>query len=443
GAAAKTAAAAALAPTDSAGEPSDSTSLAEDRTRIIQRETVRDSGSGSSSDSTDGLTRVGSVLGTPVYMSPEQCQAMPLDARSDIYSLAVITYQMLAGEPPFRGTMAELMKQHIEVPPPPLARKRKKIPRRMAGLVTLGLAKNPYDRPASAAGFASALRAYSEGSGTLLRRALSMYSEYFPKFVRLSIVVYSASALVSLIQFFLARNLFCSADSVRGQIWRAIFGLSNFLLNFVASSIVVAVTIRLVTQLNLAPLKPLRVRSAFRSVKPRLWPLLKITMLIGCLSILLLGPGIVPGAIFYINSALTAPVVIMEKLQGFAARRRSKLLVRRVRKTVIATIIIQYLIPAMFSLVFVLAVRNFLKHVDESSKERLLIAMGPIISVALNVFLAPLIAVLSALLYLKARQAGGETLREALGEFEEEDIPKTRWQRRMRERLTLPTQTGR
>ena len=53
-------------------------------------------------------------------MSPEQCRSEPLDARSDIYSLEVIAYQMLAGEPPFKGPAFELMKLHIEASPPPL-----------------------------------------------------------------------------------------------------------------------------------------------------------------------------------------------------------------------------------------------------------------------------------------------------------------------------------
>ena len=56
-----------------------------------------------STAATAGLTRVGAILGTPLYMSPEQCRGESLDARSDIYSLGIITYQMLAGSPPFTG----------------------------------------------------------------------------------------------------------------------------------------------------------------------------------------------------------------------------------------------------------------------------------------------------------------------------------------------------
>ena len=58
-----------------------------------------------------------------------------------------------------------------------------------------------------------------------------------------------------------------------------------------------------------------------------------------------------------------------------------------------------------------------------------------IIIVALNALIVPLIATLTALLYLKTRQIGGETLREALSQFEDEDTPRAKWQMRMRERL--------
>src|SRR6266404_2537238 len=57
----------------------------------------------SSTAQTTGLTRVGAILGTPLYMSPEQCRGENLDARSDIYSVGIIAYQMLSGAPPFIG----------------------------------------------------------------------------------------------------------------------------------------------------------------------------------------------------------------------------------------------------------------------------------------------------------------------------------------------------
>ena len=72
-----------------------------------------------SSASSSNLTRVGAVMGTPLYMSPEQCRGDLLDQKSDIYSMGVIVYQMLAGATPFTGDMAELIDKHTGSSPHP------------------------------------------------------------------------------------------------------------------------------------------------------------------------------------------------------------------------------------------------------------------------------------------------------------------------------------
>ena len=70
-----------------------------------------------SRDDAANLTQVGITMGTPLYMSPEQVEGRPLDPRSDIYSLGVTCYHMLAGEPPFRGeTALGVAVQHLQAP---------------------------------------------------------------------------------------------------------------------------------------------------------------------------------------------------------------------------------------------------------------------------------------------------------------------------------------
>jgi serine/threonine protein kinase len=390
----------------------------------------------------DGLTRVGSILGTPLYMSPEQCRSEPLDARTDIYSLGVIAYQMLAGTPPFTGDMNEVMNHHLETAPPPLKEKRKNIPKRLAKVVMSALAKNPAERPATAAGFASALRAQSEGTGALLRRAFALYSEHFPKFFRVSLLVMLPIITLSLLDLV---NLFLKRQGVvpegASNVISVVIPILNGFASFIASSIIVGVTIRLVNQLVLAPLRPIELRLAFAALRKRIRALMFTTLMVAVGSILLLFLLVVPGVIFYINSSLSAPVVMMENLKGRAALRRSKVLVSRARRTVIGIIAMQYLIPLFCSSIPAIVIASVFRGQED---QKIVIGKSTgITSQILNVFLVPLISTFTALLYLKTRAAGGESLNEAFIQLQEEEQPSRKWELRIRERMHSSTSGSR
>jgi len=64
------------------------------------------------------LTADGAIFGTPQYMAPEQCQGLPPDPRSDIYALGCVAYELLVGEPPFRGKLAQIFAGHLGKPAP-------------------------------------------------------------------------------------------------------------------------------------------------------------------------------------------------------------------------------------------------------------------------------------------------------------------------------------
>src|SRR5690348_11062921 len=182
-------------PHPSSAEDDDGTLLFEQGTHPVARHTEQ---IGTSAQG-PALTRVGAIMGTPLYMSPEQCGGGFVDARSDIYSLGVIAYQMLAGEPPFAGNTSTVMRAHREQNPRQLRERNNKVPKRAAGVVMSALSKNPAERPQTAFAFGSALRAQSEGVGALYRRAFALYSEYFPKFLKLSLIAHIPMILTTIL----------------------------------------------------------------------------------------------------------------------------------------------------------------------------------------------------------------------------------------------------
>ena len=104
------------------------------------------------------LTEAGITLGTPAYMSPEQCTGdAALDGRSDEYSLACVLYEMLAGEPPYFGATAQAILARQLMKPPPRLGAARAVPRAVDAAVSRALAKAPPDRFATVGEFADAL----------------------------------------------------------------------------------------------------------------------------------------------------------------------------------------------------------------------------------------------------------------------------------------------
>ncbi|MDQ3323551.1 MAG: protein kinase [Acidobacteriota bacterium] len=451
---------------------------------------------------TSELTHVGAVLGTPLYMSPEQCRGEKLSPRSDIYSLAVIAYQMLSGKTPFGGDFESVMNAHKESAPPALD--AKKVPKKVKKIIHASLAKNPIERPPTAEAFASELRAQSEGIGALLRRSLTIYSEHLPKFLGLAILLYLPLIIVTV--FKVVFDFLYVGEIINrftGSLIKPILMVGTTVVGIFCGYLLFGTTTWIVTRILAAPLRPISLRQALKATRKKL----KTLFGTGALSTVFVFLGYAlcffPGLVLSVVWTLVAPVVMMENLRGRAAMKRSKMLVKRSLPTTIAALFIMFLVPIFTATLTTFLVGASVKSIsdfgekisgarmkknepnnenqaqsrpevaalaeEEKSDKQININFGTangieagdvktgaaddkknvgnrikaavgedltaILMLPFQILMASFSSIVVALLYIKTRLVGGESMKDLLAQFEESDRPQSNWQKRIRERI--------
>lgn len=432
---------------------------------------------------TKNLTRVGAVLGTPLYMSPEQCRGEKLDARSDVYSLGVIAYQMLSGHTPFSGDFTTVMASHQEIQPPPLD--AKKVRKKLKRVVASALAKDPDQRPQTAEAFATKLRSRSEGIFGLLRRAGMIYTEHMPKFLLLS--AFFSLPLIAFTVGLVILSFLKASEAISPDVAGYLIAVDAVLLtvlNAFCAYLVIGTITWIVTQSLAVPLRPIRLRAALKEARKK-WKTFAGTGILSSVLSLLIG-ALTCGIGFLVLSILwmlVAPVVMMENMRGRAALKRSKDLVKRSLATAAAAFCIMFLIPAVSAGAISFVVNITAKALDKSIekvenppkqpagqaaplaapakeegininignsrirlgnnekdmgsrlRETVLESLLQILLLPIQIITTSFTAIIVALLYLKTRQSGGESMHDLLTRFESSETPRKKWQERVRHRL--------
>jgi hypothetical protein len=223
-----------------------------------------------------------------------------------------------------------------------------------------------------------------------------------------------------------------AATALPENVWVYVAWLMKTLkviFSLLVGSVLTAVTVRMVTQYRLAPLRPLRVRQAFEAVRKRLRPFLITAIMLNALTLAGFALALLPGVMVMTLYALTMPVMMMENLSGWQAMKRARALAKRSSRTVLFVVLIQFGIPFVISFITGIEMALITKH--SSLGVELLKILSEGATILSNIFALPLVAIMTALLYLKSRQAGGESLKETLDEFEEEEKLYSDWQTRL------------
>ena len=360
---------------------------------------------------TSELTRVGAVLGTPLFMSPEQVRGEKLSARSDIYSLGIIAYRMLGGKTPFDGDFQSVMDSHKDLEPPPLV--AKKVPKKVKAVVMSALSKNSDERPPTAQAFASELRAGNEGIGELLRKSLVIYSENLPKFLLIATLAILPAAVLTCIRF--SFNLMRGLEVISDNSWMTLISgtlsVLAFFVQIFCAAFLVGISTWIVAQKLAVPLRPINLNATFAKAKSK-WKSLTVTVTISTLlSMISWGVGAVVGGViglvlavplYFLSKAaavfalvicavigaavlgiytsarfmLVAPSIMMESISGKSAFRRSHELVKRAQRTVIATALLVYFVPSIFAFTLGIGLGAIVKSFDDEPRSNTSVAVN-------------------------------------------------------------------
>jgi hypothetical protein len=386
-------------------------------------------------------------------MAPEQCGGEPVGPAADIYSLGCIVYQMLAGSPVFAGKAAHLLTQHMFTEPEPLDRRNPAVPSRVAEVVMWALRKDAAERPATAGLFAGALRAKSESALGLVRRGLVLALEHLPVFVG------ATAALLAPYFAVLAATL--AVDGLRhgGVVGpdTAAFALRVLFVAELATLMLAAILTRgvsllVIAQILLAPLKRVRIAFALEALRRLLWPSLQgvaawallfvvpTLLAIACAraagallasgerveAVTLALAAVASAAVgfkYLCDTLQLAGVILAEGLGLRAALGRSRELARR--------------IPADTRLVAAInvglaALPIALGPELEALRETFAGAAATIVALAVyRLLVTAVMAVLVGVLYFKQREANAESVESLLGPQQPTARETSKWQQRL------------